>query len=246
MIILKKELKLISTYVFLAYLCTWLSSSCITSITTFTLFRWLAEASLLPQTLLIVAFDPSSKVCDVAECYFFLYVPTIIVKVPLFVLMRCAEMRSDFFLNEIEIFVFKACYTIRQIWAAVSEQHSIQIDVFWCYSWMSEVAKKQPLNTLFSIQFIELSISLFKGLVRSCQCIRFFEQSSLIDTASPRQFTETLINNSGSSRFSAKWREDKVHSIGETNIQSRLEVIDNGRQDGHRLQTASFLRSLHG
>lgn len=134
MIILKKELKLIFTYVSLAYLCTWLTSSRMTSITTFTLFRWLAEASLLPHTLLIVACDPFSNVFDVAGCYFFLYVPTILVKVPLFVLMRCAEMRSDFFLNAIEILVFKTFYAIRQILVALSEQHSIQLDVFWCSS----------------------------------------------------------------------------------------------------------------
>ncbi len=56
-IVLKKEMKLIFVYVYIAFLYTWLqlvNSNYI--VTYFNFLRWLIEASLLPQILIITLF----------------------------------------------------------------------------------------------------------------------------------------------------------------------------------------------
>jgi hypothetical protein len=113
-IVLKKEMKLIFVYVYMTFLYTWLQF--INSnyrVTYFNFLRWLIEASLLPQILIITLFV--YFVCAAEENLFHLYhtfyVRTIIIKLPLFILMRFAESQSDFFLNALQTLFFRVfCY----------------------------------------------------------------------------------------------------------------------------------------
>jgi hypothetical protein len=113
-IVLKKEMKLIFVYVYIAFLYTWLQLvNSNYTVTYFNFLRWLIEASLLPQILIIALF--LYFLCMQEENFFFLYhmvyVPIIIVKVPLFILMRFAESQSNFFLNRLQTWLFYMfCY----------------------------------------------------------------------------------------------------------------------------------------
>lgn len=66
-------------------------------------------------------------------------IPTIVAKAFLFVLMRYAEMHSDFAFNEIEVAIFKLTYVFRQIWLTLSEKYSIQLDVFSWSCWSNNI-----------------------------------------------------------------------------------------------------------
>jgi hypothetical protein len=104
--ILKKEMKLIFVYVYITFLYTWFQLvNSKYSVTYFNFLRWLIEASLLPQVLLLsLPYLLDSE--GFFRMYHILYVPTIIIKVPLFILMRYVEIQSDFFLNKLQIFFF--------------------------------------------------------------------------------------------------------------------------------------------
>jgi hypothetical protein len=106
-IVLKKEMRLIFFYVYIAFLYTWLElvdSSY--SITYFNFLRWLIEASLLPQILIITLFLYFLCLENFFELYHLFYVPTIIVKIPLFILIRYSETQSEFFLSGCQTFLF--------------------------------------------------------------------------------------------------------------------------------------------
>ncbi len=108
-IVLKKEMIMIFVYVYMAFLYTWLQLvNSNYRVTYFNLLRWLIEASLVPKILIYYSF---SFFCMYEEGFFRLYhafyVITIIIKVPLFILMRFAESESDFCLNGLQILLFK-------------------------------------------------------------------------------------------------------------------------------------------
>jgi len=111
-IVLKKEMKLIFFYVYIAFLYTWfklVDSSYI--VTYYNFLRWLIEASLLPQILIITLFLYFLCLENFFELYHLFYIPTIITKIPLFVVIRYGEIQSDFFLNGLETFLFnRFCY----------------------------------------------------------------------------------------------------------------------------------------
>jgi hypothetical protein len=113
-IVLQKEMKLMFVYVYIAFLYTWLQLvNSNYTVTYFNFLRWLIEASLLPQILIIALFV---YVCMQEENFFFLYhifyVPVIISKIPLFILMRFAESQSNFFLNGLQTWLFNMfCYS---------------------------------------------------------------------------------------------------------------------------------------
>lgn len=107
-IVLKKEMKLIFVYVYIAFVYTWLDLVYTNyTITYLNFLRWLIEASLLPQ-LLFLTFVSYYFLCmeDFFQTYRVLYVPIIIIRIPLFILMRYAESNSDFFINQYQISMF--------------------------------------------------------------------------------------------------------------------------------------------
>jgi hypothetical protein len=106
-IVLKKELKLIFVYVYISFFCTWLQlvNSSYT-VTYLNFLRWLIEASFLPQILILSFLDYFLGTMNFFELYHLLYAPTIIIKIPLFILMRYAEIQSNFFINRFQISFF--------------------------------------------------------------------------------------------------------------------------------------------
>lgn len=112
MIVLKKEMILIFVYSYIAFLYTWfdLGNSHYT-LTYLNFLRWLIEGSSLPYLLTITLFGSFLCMESFLETYHLLYVPSIITKVPLFFLMRYAEIQSDVSLNSIQILLFDGfCY----------------------------------------------------------------------------------------------------------------------------------------
>jgi len=120
-IVLKAEMKLIFVYVYMAFLYTRLGlvNSNYTVIY-LNFLRWLIEASLVPQVLIISLFlNFLSLEIDFCHEYDGLYVFMLIIKIPLFILMRYAERQSDFFINKYQAFLFKIlCY-----WPSKSNIH---------------------------------------------------------------------------------------------------------------------------
>jgi len=111
-IVLKKEMKLIFVYVYIAFLYTWLQLvNSNYMVTYFNFLRWLIEASLFPQILIMTL--PCYFVCmeHFFDLYHAFYVPIIIIKFPLFILMRYAEVQSNSFINELQMLFFNgSCY----------------------------------------------------------------------------------------------------------------------------------------
>jgi hypothetical protein len=113
-LVLKKEIKLIFIYVYITFLYTWLQlvdSNYTVSYMNF--FRWLIEASLILQ-ILCLTLTSYCALCpiDFFRAYHLFYAPTMIMKVPLFILMRYAEIESDLFVNKFQISLFNAhCYS---------------------------------------------------------------------------------------------------------------------------------------
>jgi hypothetical protein len=111
-IVLKKEMKLIFIYAYIAFLYTWLDLvNSKYTLTYLNFLRWLIEASLLPYVLTITLFGYFLCIENFPGTYHLFYAPSIITKVPLFILMRYAEIQSDVFLNRLQILLFNAfCY----------------------------------------------------------------------------------------------------------------------------------------
>jgi len=116
MIVMKKELRLILIYVYIVFLYTWLQLvNSNHRVTYFNFLRWFAEGSFLPQILFFTLIYYFLCVESFFEMYHLLYVPMIVTKIPLFVLMRYAEFQSDFFLNKWQISLFDTyCYQLRK------------------------------------------------------------------------------------------------------------------------------------
>jgi len=111
-IVLKKEMKLIFVYLYIAFLYTWLDLvNSNYTLTYLNFLRWLIEASSLPYVLTITLFGYFLCIENFPGAYHLFYAPSIITKVPLFILMRYAEIQSDVFLNNFQIFLFnRFCY----------------------------------------------------------------------------------------------------------------------------------------
>jgi hypothetical protein len=105
-------MKLIFIYVYIAFLYTWLQLiNSNYTVTYLNFLRWLIEASLLSCVLIVTISEYFLGVMDFYEVYYYLYRPAIIIKVALFVLMRYAEIQSNFFLNQFQILLFNTyCY----------------------------------------------------------------------------------------------------------------------------------------
>jgi hypothetical protein len=111
-IVLKKEMKLIFIYVYIAFFYTWLDLfNSNYRITFLNLIRWFIEGSLFPQIFFFAIIEYLLGIMCFFEIYHLLYFPTILIKVLLFILMRYAESQPHFFLNQFQIFLFNTyCY----------------------------------------------------------------------------------------------------------------------------------------
>jgi hypothetical protein len=72
--------------------------------------RWLIEASFLPYVLTITLFRYFLCIQNFLGTYHLFYAPSIITKVPLFILMLCAEIQSDVFVNSFQILLFNTFF----------------------------------------------------------------------------------------------------------------------------------------
>jgi hypothetical protein len=107
-----KEMTLTSVYVLFAFLPKWFglmnNNSPITSVN---FQRWLIEGSLAPYLLggilLEYYIGYSDTLFDQYQSFFII---GMILKIPLYLFMRCAESQANFFLNQFEYFLInKAC-----------------------------------------------------------------------------------------------------------------------------------------
>jgi len=106
-ILLIKEMALTFVYVLFAFLYKWFglvnNDSRITSLN---FHRWLIEASFAPFLFCAIIFEYYIGCLDtVFDQYQLFYIIAITLKVPLYLLMRCAESQPDFFLNHFESFL---------------------------------------------------------------------------------------------------------------------------------------------
>lgn len=112
-IVLKKEMQLILTYISIAFLYTRFPLSDRKNILTyFNFLRWLIEASLLPQ-ILILALINYYFICpeNFFHLYHSFYITIVMTRIPLFFFMRYAEIQPNFFLNEFQKIFFNVfCY----------------------------------------------------------------------------------------------------------------------------------------
>ncbi len=112
--VLKKEIKLIFVYVYVAFLYTWLGLVKRNYRITYVNFlEWSIEASVAPLILLGILFFYYIEFILIQnfDLYRSTYVYMVILKVPLFFLMRYREIHFDFFLNRFERTLFnQPCY----------------------------------------------------------------------------------------------------------------------------------------
>jgi hypothetical protein len=106
--LLKKEITLIFVYVLFAVLYRWYglvnNNNVITSMT---FYQWVIEASFAPIVLGIhyseFGFGDADDIFELNEPY---YILAIILKIPLFFLMRYTENNGDCFLNNLKVSLF--------------------------------------------------------------------------------------------------------------------------------------------
>jgi hypothetical protein len=112
-IVLKKEMILILIYVLIAFLYSWFKLKSVSDALTYqNLLKWIIEVSFAPQVIFT-----TFALCYVEfgfaffDLYFSSYVILIMLKVPLFILMRYAETEPNFFINRLQIVLFNVlCY----------------------------------------------------------------------------------------------------------------------------------------
>jgi hypothetical protein len=108
-LLLKNELISTFVYLFFAFIYTQfklLNSN--SSVTSMIFGRWLIEASLAPLVLGAAVFEYYIEWNQNFFDQYHLYTAMVIlVKVPLFILMRYNERHSDFFLNDLKVSFFK-------------------------------------------------------------------------------------------------------------------------------------------
>lgn len=102
--LIMRQMALIFTYLLLAFTLKWFRFVVQDSpITSMDVYRWLLEASLMPLTLCdyllshYISLD-DEVICETQSCF----VMEISIRVPLFILMRFAESKSNFFVNVFE------------------------------------------------------------------------------------------------------------------------------------------------
>ena len=104
-----KEVLLILIYVLLSYMYTWLvlvdDKNAITSMN---FYRWFVEASHLPKA--VSTIYSIGTVDNFIRGYRSFTLMALLMKIPVFVLMRWAETQKSFFLNDINAYFFyKLC-----------------------------------------------------------------------------------------------------------------------------------------
>ena len=83
--------------------------------TDFNFLRWLIEASFIPVALICVLTNFSLNLLEFCTVYHEIYVPLMIVKIPMFILLRYAEISPDCSLNRLQILLFETyCYRFRK------------------------------------------------------------------------------------------------------------------------------------
>jgi len=76
--------------------------------------RWLIEASFIPAIVIGTFFVYYVRfIYGIFDEYQSIYFITIMLKMPLFFLMRYAECQHDFFLNKFEAFIICTIYELR-------------------------------------------------------------------------------------------------------------------------------------
>lgn len=109
-IVLKKELKLTSVYICIAFLYTWLPVvDKYHSVSYFNFLRWWIEASLLPWTILTTFLDefPSiPSIEDICRLYHLFYTPVMVTKLPMFIGLRYVESQFSCSINDLQIIFF--------------------------------------------------------------------------------------------------------------------------------------------
>ena len=107
--VLKREMLLVSVYVFFAFMFKWLVLvNNDNVITLMNIYQWSIEATFAPLVLVVVYID---SFFNEHEAFHQLYAPlyrtyTIILKIPLFLLMRYTETDGSFVINDFKAFVF--------------------------------------------------------------------------------------------------------------------------------------------
>jgi hypothetical protein len=107
-----KEIILPIVYIFFAFIYTrfGLSNSNYT-ITLMTFGRWFIEGSFTPFLICAAFWEYYIEfIINFFNNYQFYYVFAIMLKIPLFFVMRYAENQSDFFLNVLEAWFFNMLY----------------------------------------------------------------------------------------------------------------------------------------
>jgi hypothetical protein len=99
-----KEIVLTSVYVLFAFLYKWFELTNNNSpITSFKFSRWIIESSCAPYLFLGLFWEFYMEGSDALFGeYEVFYLFAITLKVPVYIFMRCAESRPDFFLNRLE------------------------------------------------------------------------------------------------------------------------------------------------
>lgn len=113
-ILLKQEIKLILIYVCFSIVYTWLGfSNSNYTISLLNILRWLIEASNVPLALLYTSILSDSEfIKNFFKYYQLFYFFILILKLPLFFIMRRAETDSDYIVNDLQMFFLnKFCKT---------------------------------------------------------------------------------------------------------------------------------------
>lgn len=106
-LVLEKEIKVTFIYVSMCFVYAWLDLvSSNYKITYVNFVRWLIEASLLPLTLIATLLHNFSWTENFFVVYQLCYLPSLIIKFPVLVLMRYAEYQPQFSINTIVASIF--------------------------------------------------------------------------------------------------------------------------------------------
>ncbi len=116
--IFKREIILILVYVYLSFLYTWIVlGNTYNTITHLTFLRWLMEALFIPIVFFVTIFAYYVQYIEnVFDLYEASYGFVIILKVPLFVLMRYADYQPDSIVNRLQYQIFRwFCYSSSEL-----------------------------------------------------------------------------------------------------------------------------------
>lgn len=114
-IVIKQETKLIFIYIYVACLFTWFISFNVAVTFTYRHFlQWFIESILIHLTFLVhILINYTGCPSIFFNLYQIMHTIMIVVKIPLFILLRTAEYRCDFFINRMQLFfLHKLCRLI--------------------------------------------------------------------------------------------------------------------------------------